>query len=415
MMFNLSLPALISAGGGIAFALVAFLAALSRGGGRARVLFALGCLGVGASTALTSLTYPDQLPGIVAVTLACTLAAIAFAALAVEIVRPFGPRATWTMRAAVGAYLVLGLVAAFGPAVSVMGAVAEPPARLVVPTGRAIAAIVVAMGTIPFVWIACAARARALTRDESADVHGWSALSLATAFPSFMLLRWVNEPFLPAVAGVGILVGVVAAIAWLPRGAEARPDVLRKVAHALLGIGLFVLVYDALLERLGWRDVGLHGLAHTLGALVLARAIIGRALLGIEPPALAIARGPLAAGSLASLFIVAQIGQNFLSARYGLLMGGVVAGAFLFAAAPIQRAFEAVRDPAPRAAPDAPPPASPAAHETYRKALRLALHDGAMTREEERHLADLAHDLGVTYRDALALRDDVERELAAAR
>src|SRR5204863_2694547 len=44
--------------------------------------------------------------------------------------------------------------------------------------------------------------------------------------------------------------------------------------------------------------------------------------------------------ALALVFIVAQVAQNFFSAKYGLYLGGVVAGTFLFAASPLQRAME---------------------------------------------------------------------------
>jgi hypothetical protein len=46
----------------------------------------------------------------------------------------------------------------------------------------------------------------------------------------------------------------------------------------------------------------------------------------------------------------------------------------------------------------------------YRKALRLALKDHDLTREEEQHLHELADELGIGGARAHALLTEVERE-----
>jgi hypothetical protein len=118
----------------------------------------------------------------------------------------------------------------------------------------------------------------------------------------------------------------------------------------------------------------------------------------------------LATGALASLFIVAQVAQNFLAAQYGLLMGGVVAGTVVFAASPIQRAMEAKtsrRSSEPTAIAAAPVARR---EQTYRKALRLAMRDRKLTAEEESHLFELAEDLGIGAGRAFQLKREIEEE-----
>lgn len=116
-------------------------------------------------------------------------------------------------------------------------------------------------------------------------------------------------------------------------------------------------------------------------------------------------RGTFATGVLASFFIVAQVAQNYFSASYGVLIGGVVAGAFLFAASPIQHAIEG-RGWVPARG----EAADPRIVDAYRHAVRAAIADGRVTRAEEVHLGEVAASLGITAADAARLRHEVEDE-----
>jgi hypothetical protein len=162
-------------------------------------------------------------------------------------------------------------------------------------------------------------------------------------------------------------------------------------------------------------DSGTFGAVRTVGAIFLVLAVVKGDVLEVQLPRLAVRRGAIATGALAALFIVAQVAQNFFSAQYGLYMGGLVAGVFLFAASPIQRSFERMGNrlpaPTPSGARDGLP--DPSRFEAYRAAVRAAVADGVMTPTEEEHLADVAHHLNLSPRDALRLRREVEREMGA--
>lgn len=155
---------------------------------------------------------------------------------------------------------------------------------------------------------------------------------------------------------------------------------------------------------------GALGIARLVGWLGLAYAITKLNLLDIPLPHVAIRRGVPSAVALALLFIVAQIAQNFFAAEYGLLLGSIVAGYFLFAATPIQRAIE--RAGRPRG--DVAPAQNVVANEdAFRRALRVALRDKVLTREEEIDLHHLAAQLGIPAGRAHELLVAVERETRA--
>ena len=116
-------------------------------------------------------------------------------------------------------------------------------------------------------------------------------------------------------------------------------------------------------------------------------------------------RAALLTGFLVVLLIVAETAQNFL-AQYGLVMGGLVAGALLVAARPIERALEGRREArAPQ--PDA------AKEDAFREAVRMALRDRVITREEELHLHRVAQHMGIPTGRAHELLIEVERETRA--
>jgi hypothetical protein len=162
---------------------------------------------------------------------------------------------------------------------------------------------------------------------------------------------------------------------------------------------------------------GLFGVMRTAGAACLAIAVVKHDLLGVPLPRLAVKRGLGATAALAALFIVAQVAQNFFAAQYGLLMGGVVAGAVVFAASPIQRAMERATDKSAARRETTPlPRTSDAGKESaYRVALGVALRDKRLTREETLGLAQLADELGLSHMRAKEIWLDVEAETGRRR
>jgi hypothetical protein len=130
-------------------------------------------------------------------------------------------------------------------------------------------------------------------------------------------------------------------------------------------------------------------------------------------------RSTVGAGSLALLFIVAQIGQNFFSAEFGLLVGGIVAGTFLFAAQPVQRALESGafagrtrRSPATRVGSETSDSVE-RREPTYRLTVGRFLANGPLGPADEIALGHLADSLRIGAGRAAELRHEVSQAQAA--
>ena len=153
------------------------------------------------------------------------------------------------------------------------------------------------------------------------------------------------------------------------------------------------------------------GLVRIGAVAVVAFAILRLRLLGYELAIPTAHKGTLTTIGLVGFFAVAQVAQEFLSGTMGLVLGGVAAGVLLFAAAPLQRAAERLASREVAVASPSRAAGQPA-EDVYRAALRVAMHDGAITAAEERHLADVADGLGLSVAQTLRLRDEVAGELA---
>lgn len=262
-------------------------------------------------------------------------------------------------------------------------------------------------GMILIVWAAGArARATRVAREQRSFV----ALGLAFAFFSIFLhvgtylaLLTPGNDLVADVSNVGIVAVALLTTSSVLALATADPSrglAERLASPALVLVGLMGLV----VVRASPVHEGSFGIVRTIGAALLAVAIVRYGLLDVELPHFARKRGALGAGALAALLIVAQIAQNFFEAKYGLLMGGVVAGAFLFAASPLQRALESRSGDRRVVASQ-----SDERERSFRIAVRMALKDDQITREEERDLVVLADHLGIRPARAYALRDEEER------
>ncbi|HEX9815704.1 MAG TPA: hypothetical protein VGB18_01880, partial [Candidatus Thermoplasmatota archaeon] len=210
--------------------------------------------------------------------------------------------------------------------------------------------------------------------------------------------------------GLAILALGAAAAFVAPRPGP-EPRVARAVFWVLLaagGLSILLILGTGSDYAAASAGFGIFGLLRTIGAVFLALAVVRYNLLRVALPDVAVRRGAIATGALATLFIVAQVAQNFLSAEYGLLTGGIVAGAFLFAAQPLQRAMENILSGG-KARPSLTVPAGRLAENerVYRVALKKFQADGRITPEEELALAHLADALGLTTRRATELRLDI--------
>lgn len=213
---------------------------------------------------------------------------------------------------------------------------------------------------------------------------------------------------------LGTLVNIGGSLLLLVSGvgivALARGQAGVRVVGVVLALVGLDFVYGVLADGsvvLGWMDLAL-GVGMLPAALLAAWLYPSRAT-PRESRRLAVA-------SVASVaWAVAALRANLLDAqRLPQLLAGhgrLAAGALLFAANPIQRAMERLTDGgerAPAARADAPQGSGTAEREdAYRHAVRLALRDRTLTREEERHLLRLAYHLGVPTPRAMQIHDMV--------
>ncbi len=203
-----------------------------------------------------------------------------------------------------------------------------------------------------------------------------------------------------------LLLGVmVAATAiFVLRGGPRASPAARWAFAAVVTFGLLGCLQQALVDT-EWDEFGAYGVIRTVGAVLLVVAVVKHDVLGVPLPKLVVRRSVVASGALAVVFIVAQVMQNFYSAEYGLLTGGVIAGAILFAASPLQKAFERMGE----GKADVPRRSAPALGEAaFRSAVTLAYKDRRFTQGEELALADLAEQLGLGPRRAAEIRHEIE-------
>jgi hypothetical protein len=261
------------------------------------------------------------------------------------------------------------------------------------------------LATVMLIVATMALQYRRLPRDDSAGRKAlvFAAIGLG-AYPMFYIA--------PATVSFGIEASlwtafVLVAAAWAFASPERNDRLARRATIALQATGFAGLVFwnpiADLLNRTGTDDFGVPGIIRTIGAVLIVRAILRYDLLGVPRHRLVIDRGPATAAALATMLIVAQVAQNFFEATYGLVLGGAIAGAALFAAYPLQRWLE---DRTPR-----PGASGPKHEQAFADAVRLALLDGTLSREEEVTLHRMADDLGIRSGRAHELLAAVEASM----
>lgn len=412
MAFDFSSGELINAGGAFLFLLagIAILAVARQ--------TRLG-LRLGAFAATFGLAYVvgnlvrDEGPVSAAVLLATALAtAVCLGLLILEVLRPVSRTARRRV-----ALLASGFC--LGAGIAVAGALALALGGALLPEGSTIggtlAGNLMVVVIEPLLLVLLAASAQAPVGGSPAQYKGRLLVGLAAALFAANIMMDAAATSSPDASwigsvedGIGLLFGVLVGFtAWLvlrgcPPGEERFA---RRAFAAIFVVGLLGCLQALFAEETA--NLGPYGIMRSVGAVLLVLAVVRYDVLGVPLPRLVVRRGVLAGAALAVLFIVAQVAQNFFSAKYGLLMGGVLAGAFVFAASPIQHAIERA------SAHSKPTPASAdSAVAGYKAALRAAMRDGTLTRREERHLAEVAVALGIGPVKALDLRDEVERERA---
>ncbi len=160
---------------------------------------------------------------------------------------------------------------------------------------------------------------------------------------------------------------------------------------------------------------GLLGLGRILMVFVIAYGVLREQLFDIDIRLKwTLSRGTIAAVFLAVFFVFAQLGQNFLSDRFGWASGGAAAGLLLFAIAPIQRAAERLSDKAmPNVRPSDPRYILAKKRETYRNAYATAWADGNMTPKDVRMLHQVREALGLPDQDIVAIEKEWAKSAGA--
>ncbi|HLE97100.1 MAG TPA: hypothetical protein VI997_07005 [Candidatus Thermoplasmatota archaeon] len=221
-----------------------------------------------------------------------------------------------------------------------------------------------------------------------------------------------------------ILPEVVVCALWLRNAARTRrPDSrhARNVALLAAGLPLVGALFGVMLAD---PFTGPFGVARIVTVLLLAYAILRHQLLGIDVKVrFAISKSTVAAVFIAVFFVASELAQEFFAGQAGSRYVGVVAaGALVFALAPLQRAADHLAEraipvaaavPADAAAPPVPGTRDARRREVYAAAVRAALADHTLTREEERMLAHLAEELGLGAGEAADIRHACEDEKRA--
>lgn len=389
---------LINAGGGVVF-LVAGLAilALGRGSRRGRLVGAFAVLW-GLSHAFQNVVgygEPER-----AVHLVLEMAA--FVALAIAIAHAAAPLTGAPRRKFVAIVAATGIGVAFFAYGTVQRLVDNRPFD----QWSNFATVALVPGALVVLLAACALRPAATPSEGRA----WLLLGLSTGiYAAFFTAASASLPTLVTTHGVlalnisGLVLGAVLSVVlyWVLT-CRQPPDqrAARWTFLVLLVTSLAACVMVLTIQP--FDSHGGYGVARIIGAVILLIAVVKYDLLGVPLARIAVRRSVAAGFALATLFVVAQIMQNFLSAEYGLLTGGIVAGIFLFVANPIQRAIEK------RAQGDRPRPGGNGKEKAYRNALRLAMRDRVLSPKERIDLAHLADELGLTARRAAEIEAELQ-------
>ncbi|HVL88082.1 MAG TPA: hypothetical protein VM681_08800 [Candidatus Thermoplasmatota archaeon] len=254
---------------------------------------------------------------------------------------------------------------------------------------------------------------------RSAQLLGYvaGALALYSAFvatsgPESTRANSLLSPDPLAQAYYGLLSACILLGAFLWIWATVRgqaPQTARNVALLTFGVMLAGLAYVA-----SGLDVGALGVVRILAVAVLAYAILKHQLLGIDVKVRwTISKSTVAAIFITVFFLTSEAAQVVFATEDNEYFGIAAAGLLVFALAPLMQFAERVANAAvPVAGSDALPRAAAEPEEMYRGAVRLALRDHLLTREEERALFRLARGLSLSPDRAHEILVEVEREAA---
>lgn len=118
-------------------------------------------------------------------------------------------------------------------------------------------------------------------------------------------------------------------------------------------------------------------------------------------------RGTLAGVFLAAFILVSEIAQNYVSASFGYVAGGIAAALLFLVVSPLQRFSERVAEVAIPATRTTPEYLAFRKLEVYKAAVESARETGGVSAKERATLGRLREKLGVSDVDAAAIEQDV--------
>lgn len=237
-------------------------------------------------------------------------------------------------------------------------------------------------------------------------------------FPAFGLIRALGTPdaalptfFVLARFAATLLVGLL----FLYATVGPAPRIARNTSLVLIAVATTGAMMAAFAPE--W---SVAGPVRIVMVLLIGYAIVRYRLLGIDVKLrFAISKSTIAAVFIAIFFIASEAAQQFFGDRFESgYLGILAAGALVFAIAPLSRVADRLAEKAvPLAGPVVAVVAAGSAgkEEAYRAALRVALRDKRLSRDEEIGLAHLSDELGLTHKRARELWHEVEASIAARR
>ncbi len=120
----------------------------------------------------------------------------------------------------------------------------------------------------------------------------------------------------------------------------------------------------------------------------------------------ALKRGTVAAAFVATFFVISEFAGNYLSSRFGTVLGILGTGALMFFLDPIQRAAERLSNAAMPNTLDTPEYESFRKLQVYDSALRAALEDGHVSARQRRVLDSMIESMGINRNIAQRMEAD---------
>jgi len=117
-------------------------------------------------------------------------------------------------------------------------------------------------------------------------------------------------------------------------------------------------------------------------------------------------RGTVAAAFVATFFVISEFAGNYLSSRFGTVLGILGTGALMFFLDPIQRGAERLSNAAMPNTVATPQYESFRKLQVYDSALRAALEDGHISARQRRVLDSMINSMGIDRNIAQRMEDD---------